>query len=141
VKLADFGIAKATRLREVTRAGVRKGKWAYMSPEQAAGAPVTAASDQFGLGVTLYEAATGRSPFEAESAAETIDRVREAAPPDVAALPDEVATVVLRCLARRPEDRHGSAEEARAGIAAARRALDPAGPRDLGALVAARAGL
>ena len=55
VKLGDFGIAKATLLRETTRAGVRKGTQAYMSPEQLAGRTLTAASDHFSLGVVLFE--------------------------------------------------------------------------------------
>ena len=53
VFLGDFGIAKATLLQDVTRAGVRKGKYAYMSPEQVSGKPLGPASDLFGLGVLL----------------------------------------------------------------------------------------
>src|SRR5262245_36606433 len=55
VKLGDFGIAKATMLAHVTRGGVRKGKYAYMSPEQASGDSLGPTSDQFALGVTLME--------------------------------------------------------------------------------------
>lgn len=136
VKLADFGIAKATRLREVTRGGVRKGKWAYLSPEQAAGLPLGPASDQFALGIVLFELSTGRRPFDGDSVAETIDRIRDAAAPDVSALPAPIAPVVLRCLARLPADRWPSMEEARAAIAAARGALPPAGPREIAAWAA-----
>ena len=64
VKLADFGIAKATLLRETTRAGVRKGTHAYMSPEQIAGRQLTAASDQFALGVVLHEILHGPAPSD-----------------------------------------------------------------------------
>lgn len=133
VKLADFGIAKATRLREVTRGGVRKGKWAYMSPEQAAGLPLGPASDQFSLGILLFELLAGRRPFDGDSVAETIDRIREATPPDVTAIPAAVVPLVLRLLGRVPAERFGSAEEARAAIEVTRRTLPPAGPRELGA--------
>ena len=135
VKLADFGIAKATRLREVTRGGVRKGKWAYFSPEQAAGLSLGPASDQFTLGIVLVEMLTGRRPFDADSVAETIERIREAPAPDVSRLPREIAAIVLRCLARLPADRYTSADALRAALAAARRALAPAGPRELSAWV------
>ncbi len=67
VKLADFGIAKATLLREQTRSGVRKGKYAYMSPEQVRGAALSAASDQYALAVTLAELLTGERPFDDEA--------------------------------------------------------------------------
>jgi len=133
VKLADFGIAKATRLREVTRGGVRKGKWAYLSPEQAAGLPLGPPSDQFALGILLFELLTGARPFGGDSVVETIDHIREAVPPDVSALPPPIAPVVLRLLARLPGDRFASAEDARAAIAAARGTLPPAGPREIAA--------
>ena len=138
VKLADFGIAKATRLREVTRGGVRKGKWAYFSPEQAAGLPLGPASDQFTLGIVLVEMLSGRRPFDADSVAETVDRIREAPVPDVSRLPREIGTIILRCLSRLPADRYPSAESLRAALAAARRTLTPAGPRELTAWVTVR---
>ena len=80
VKLADFGIAKATALADLTAAGARRGKYAYMSPEQLAGEPLTAASDQFGLGVTLVELVTGRRPFAGDTPWATMAAVR-AGPP------------------------------------------------------------
>ena len=55
VKLADFGIAKATQLAEITRGNIRKGKYAYMSPEQARGEPVDCRSDVFAAGIVLFE--------------------------------------------------------------------------------------
>src|SRR5688572_21566443 len=67
VKLADFGVAKATMLADLTREGVRKGKYAYMSPEQVAGDPLTPRSDHFGLGVTLMELLAGRRPYDADT--------------------------------------------------------------------------
>jgi serine/threonine protein kinase len=137
VKLADFGIAKATMLADVTRGGVRKGKYAYMSPEQVAGpaSALTAASDQFGLGVTLYELLTGARPYDADSPLETMDRIRDARPPDVTALEPASAAIVLRCLRRDPADRFPDAEALRAAIAEARRVHAPAATPDLGCWV------
>lgn len=130
VKLADLGIAKATFLAETTRAGIRRGKHGYMSPEQVAGEPLTAHSDQFALGVTLMELLTGRRPFDGASPAETVDLIREAAPPDVSGLDPDLAAVVTRCLARRPAERFDDAELLQE-LGAARRARSAVGPGDL----------
>jgi eukaryotic-like serine/threonine-protein kinase len=132
VKLADFGIAKATMLAGVTRANVRKGKFAYMSPEQASGEPLTAQSDLFALGITVFELLAGRRPFDGDSPVETMDRIREAAPPDVSELPVELGAILRRCMAKRPTDRPESAEALRRSFAVLRAALPSAAPTDLG---------
>src|SRR5262249_38837537 len=98
VKLADFGIAKATLLADLTRVGIRKGTYAVMSPEQVAGDPLGQESDQFALGVLLTELLTGRRPFAGETPFETMELIRRAEPPDVSELDQELATIVLRCL-------------------------------------------
>ena len=139
VKLGDFGIAKATLLADVTRGGVRKGKYAYMSPEQVTGAALTSASDQFALGITLHEMLTGRRPYDADSALETMERVRACAPPDVSALDLDVAAIVSRCLARAPRDRFVDMEALGRTLATARRTRPPASYEDLGRLVRERA--
>src|SRR5262245_58275405 len=100
VKLADFGVAKATLLADITRGNVRKGKYAYMSPEQVAGEPLTERSDQFGLGVTLMELLLGRRPYDGDTVKDTMDRVRAAEPPDLGELPAEQQFLLLRCLAQ-----------------------------------------
>jgi serine/threonine-protein kinase len=123
VKLADFGVAKATALADVTRANVRKGKYAYMSPEQVAGEPIGPASDQFGLGIMLMELLGAGRPFDGEGPHETMDRIRRADPPDVTALPAAVRQVVLTCLARIPSDRHASTLALHRALAEARRTL------------------
>jgi serine/threonine-protein kinase len=105
VRLGDFGIARSTLRAEVTQGGVRKGKYAYMSPEQVVGGAVTAASDRFSLGVTLYEMLTGRRPYDGESVLEVMERVREAAPPPLDALDADVADLLRACLARDPAAR------------------------------------
>ncbi|WNG39534.1 serine/threonine protein kinase [Archangium violaceum] len=131
VKLADFGIAKATLLRDQTRSGVRKGTYAYMSPEQVRGGVLGPASDLFSLGTTLHELLTGRRPFDGETPFETMERIREA---DVGPLPDvdeDLRPLLRTCLARRPEDRPGSAEALCRMLSPLRRARPDAGPAEL----------
>jgi len=131
VKLADFGIAKATLLREQTRSGVRKGKYAYMSPEQANGRPLTAASDQFALAVTLCELLTGTRPFGEESRDEE---------PELSALASDVAAVMRRALAVEPRRRFESSEALRAELARLRRDRAPVSLPELSAWVKSRLG-
>jgi serine/threonine protein kinase/predicted ATPase len=114
VKLTDFGVAKAkTLVREGTEAGVLKGKYAYMSPEQANGLEVDATTDLYALGVVLYEALSGRNPFEADSSYEILRRVRagEHAPlrsvaPDV---PEELAQIVEKAMRPAASERYPNA--------------------------------
>jgi serine/threonine-protein kinase len=91
-KLIDFGVARA--------AG--GGKVAYMSPEQADGGDVDARSDQFSLGVVLWELLAGRRLFDAEDEAATLQRVLECNVPE----PPAHASVVLRALEKNPERRY-----------------------------------
>lgn len=132
VKLADFGIAKATHLTEITRGNVRKGKYAYMSPEQVENGRLTAASDQFSLGVTLMELCLGRRPYDAESVMATMERIRQAEPPVLDGLGGELPTIIRRCLARDPDERYPDAEQLRREIARLRRFLPLVTCRDLG---------
>ena len=131
VKLGDFGLAKATRRREETAAGVRKGKYAYMSPEQVRGAVLTAASDQFAVGIVLAEMLTGRRPFDGEGALDTMERIREAAMNEgaLAGLPADVAAVVERCVEREATARYETTEALSAAVGALRatRAASDAG--------------
>jgi serine/threonine-protein kinase len=138
VKLADFGVAKATNLAEITRGNVRKGKYAYMSPEQVEHDRVTSRSDQFAFGVTLMETCCGRRPYEADSVIETMDLIRQAAPPDLSGLGGRLQELIRRCLQRDPKDRFENAEELRREIALIRRYVPPAAPHELGAWVAAQ---
>lgn len=140
VKLGDFGIAKATLLAEVTRAGVRKGKHCYMSPEQVASARLTAASDQFSLAITLVEMLTGRRPYDAESPLLTMEAIREAAPPALDGVAPGVAAVVRRCLSRAPGDRYARTEELYDALRSARAEVGDASPLDLARAVAAPSG-
>src|SRR5688572_10759526 len=76
-KLIDFGIAKATGRGWETQAGIVKGKFSYMSPEQAMGKRVDRRSDIFGAGIVLWEALTGKELFRGGSPMEVIDAIRE----------------------------------------------------------------
>jgi hypothetical protein len=112
VKLADFGIAKAMRATGDQSSGLR-GKLAYMSPEQIAGKPLDARSDLFSLGVLLYEAASGRRPFDGDSDAETCERILEGRFAVLASaapyVPAGLANVVQTLLQHEPELRFESA--------------------------------
>ncbi|MFO0595123.1 MAG: serine/threonine-protein kinase [Myxococcaceae bacterium] len=118
VKLSDFGIARATQLREQTRAGVRKGTHAYMSPEQVSGRALSVASDQFSLAVLLVELLTGARPFEGGTPLETMDLIREAAPPALPGREPALEAVLLRALSKDPAQRFGTSEAFRAAVQA-----------------------
>ncbi len=131
VKLADYGIAKATHLAQDTQAQIRRGKYAYMSPEQVAGEPLDARSDQFGVGVMLVELLTGRRPYEGQGPAQVLERIREAAPPDLSALSPALAAVVGRCLAPAPGERFDDALALREALLGAEPAASGVGPPQL----------
>ena len=136
VKLADFGIAKATELAAITHGNVRKGKYAYMSPEQIESDRVTPKSDQFSVGITLMEMCCGRRPYDGASVMETMDRIRQAAPPDLTGMSPGLQNLIQRCLHRDPAARFQHIDELRHQAALLRRFLPPVTFRDLGAFVA-----
>ncbi len=77
VKVADFGIAKAKMKADITKAGVLKGKYEYMSPEQARGEPtIDSRSDIFAVGILLYEMLTGQRLFKSETDTATLEKVK-----------------------------------------------------------------
>jgi serine/threonine-protein kinase len=107
VLLADLGIAKATRMAETTRGNVRRGTYAYMSPEQVLGRRLGPASDQFSLGIVLVELLTGRRPFEGVGAMQTMELIQAAAEPELEEIEDtELRAIALKCLRREPHERH-----------------------------------
>ncbi|MGE3633340.1 MAG: serine/threonine protein kinase, partial [Sandaracinaceae bacterium] len=115
IKLIDFGIAKAASRNTKTQAGVLKGKFGYMSPEQVRGLPIDHRSDVFAASTCLHEMLTGERLFVGESDFSTLEKVRNAdvAPPStlVADIPKDLEDIVLRGLAREPEDRWQTAGE------------------------------
>ncbi len=117
VKIIDFGIAKAEGRSTQTLAGLVKGKFAYMSPEQIRGLPVDHRSDVFATGILLYEMLTTRSLFRRSTEFETLKQARSAKanPPSYlrAEVPPELDAIVLKALARHVHDRYQSADEFR----------------------------
>lgn len=116
VKLLDFGIARATERLHQSTSGAIRGKYSYMSPQQAAGRELDARSDQFSVGVVAWELLAGKRPFDGESDLLTLDRVRFFEPGSIAmfcpGLPAEIAAVVDRMLMKKPEDRFASCDAA-----------------------------
>ncbi|HTJ41605.1 MAG TPA: serine/threonine-protein kinase [Kofleriaceae bacterium] len=115
VKLIDFGIAKAARRRTVTQAGQLKGKAGYMSPEQCNGGRVDRRSDIFSLGVVLYELTTTTRLFRGPDDYNTMRKIvsGQIKPPStiVADYPPELEAIVMRALARDPDERYQTARD------------------------------
>ncbi len=111
VKVLDFGIAKAVSSagREATRSGVLKGKFSYMSPEQASGKPLDQQSDVFSLGTVFYELLTTRNLFYMPDEIETLERVRKADVNNPAKvrkdIPADLDKIVMKSLALKTKNR------------------------------------
>ncbi|MBK6847952.1 MAG: serine/threonine protein kinase [Proteobacteria bacterium] len=109
VKVIDFGIAKAVSRSAKTRAGVLKGKFGYMSPEQLRGHPVDHRSDLFAMGTVLWEMCTGERLFTGSSDLAVLDKVRNAIVPRPSQhnpeVPPELEAIVMRALRREPAER------------------------------------
>jgi serine/threonine protein kinase len=120
VKLIDFGIAKAEGRATRTMAGLVKGKFAYMSPEQIRGLPVDRRSDVFACGIVFHELLTTKPLFLRKSEFETLKRARsgEILPPsdDNPEVPEELDEIVLTALARHVDDRYQSAQAMREAL-------------------------
>lgn len=114
VKVTDFGIARAGGGSSLTQAGHSIGTAHYISPEQAQGLAVEAASDLYSLGVVMYEMATGRLPFEGDtSVGIAMQHVNDApVPPSrlVPEIPQNLETVILRAMGKHPTERYLTAQ-------------------------------
>src|SRR4051795_2570162 len=120
LKVTDFGIARSGA-SQMTEAGSIVGTAQYLSPEQARGAPVDPRSDLYSLGIVLYEMLTGSVPFTGETPVEIAMKHLSQVPeppsdlrPDV---PHDLDAVVMRALAKDPEQRYASAQEMDADLA------------------------
>lgn len=140
VKLVDFGIAKAAGAVTRTTAGVFKGKFGYVAPEQVTGADIDRRADIFSVGVMLWEALVGRKLSYRETEASILHKRTMGTQPRVLeARPDadpEFAAICDRAMALDPNDRFASAEEMRDALSARIEALSlRASDADIGKLV------
>ncbi len=122
VKILDFGLSRFLDggSSELTRAGVIMGTPAYMAPEQARGERADHRLDVYGIGTLLYTALSASLPFNEESPQATILAVMRASPTPIRALepgvPESLAVIIERAMAKRPEDRFGSVSELREAL-------------------------
>lgn len=126
VKLLDFGLVRdlggEAESGELTQLGAVMGTPAFMSPEQAAGEPVDARADIYGLGAVAFFAVTGRPPFDHPSVGRLLAAQLTETPPRADAVnptvPAALADVIARCLAKSPADRYQTAAELGEALAA-----------------------
>ena len=114
IKIVDFGIAKAASQTSETRAGMIKGKLAYLAPEQAWGKAVDCRSDIFAMGIVLYEMLTGQKLFTGQNEFSVLEKVREGKVDPVPSklnpkVSPELEAILLKALAKDPKDRFQSA--------------------------------
>ena len=113
VKLVDFGVAKAEGKLHQTRAGLVKGKFAYMSPEQINGTPVDGRSDLFALAEVFYELLLHRHPFYAETDMDVLRAILDKDPPHPSAMEQafspQLGAILLRAMRKKPGDRYTDA--------------------------------
>jgi len=130
VKLTDFGVAKAAGRLTKTVTGTMKGKMAYASPEQLAGAPLDRRSDIFALGVVLWESCAGKRLFRGASDAETVQRILSGERPPLGKVRPEVPAaleaVTDRALQHEVRDRYATAAEMAVDLEALLRDVEPA---------------
>jgi eukaryotic-like serine/threonine-protein kinase len=131
-RLGDFGLAATERRSREAAEGLLVGTVAYLPPEQALGRRIDARADLYSLGAVLYEMVTGQPPFPGDDAVAIISRHVNAEPVPpcriVAAVPPRLERLILRLLAKSPDDRLESAAAVRAELE--RIAADPEGADD-----------
>lgn len=132
--ILDFGIARASQRLTSTRVGQMKGKLAYMAPEQATGKDVDRRADAFAAGIVLWEALTGRRLFRGSNEVDTLTRLlNDRVPPPreiEPSIPEELEAVVMKALAREPEDRFATCAHFAEELERVARSLDMLATRD-----------
>jgi beta-lactam-binding protein with PASTA domain/predicted Ser/Thr protein kinase len=139
-RVADFGIARAGESSDITATGSVMGTAQYISPEQAQGKETTPRSDIYSIGVILYEALTGRVPFQGDSAVAVALKQVSEAPRRPSAInpnvPPALDAVVMRALAKDPDARFKDADAFLRALDAAEKAPDTPRPQDTAAYAA-----
>ncbi|MCS6797697.1 MAG: protein kinase [Myxococcota bacterium] len=140
VKLIDFGVAKASLRAQQTEAGLVKGKYNYLAPEQARGDPVDARTDVFAAGILLFEMLAGEPLYRGDRIADLLDQTRRARIPNIRRLrpdvPRPLAVIVRTALRRDPEDRYPTAAAFASALGEYLSTHEPAyGAHDLASLV------
>lgn len=114
LKLLDFGIATSSHATDLTQSGMIVGTLSYLSPEQVAGQKATTRSDIYSAGVMFYELLTGRVPFLGSTYYEVLSAHLNQEPLSPSAInpgvPESLARVIMRALAKNPEDRFATAQ-------------------------------
>lgn len=130
LKIADFGVARVEQTSRLTRTGVLPGTPEYMAPEQFSGVGASPASDIYSLGILLYEALTGTTPFRSDNLAQVLQRqtFEKAGPPSGhrSNLPASVDRALLKALDKRPEQRFTRAVDLLDALAAPSASTPPA---------------
>ena len=127
--VTDFGIAYAAGAAHLTRTGQVVGTASYLSPEQASGGPVSGATDLYALGVVAHECLSGARPFERdEPVAVLLAQLQTPPPPLPPDVPEPVADLVHRMMAKDPAARPASAAQVEQEAAALRHAQVPVAP-------------
>jgi tRNA A-37 threonylcarbamoyl transferase component Bud32 len=125
--LSDFGIARLLNETGLTSSGVLIGTPAYMSPEQGRGERIDGRSDIYSLGIVLYEMLTGQPPYDADTPyAIILKHINDPLTPPhllIDPMPEVVERVVLKCLAKNPDDRFASMAELRDALRGAQSAI------------------
>jgi serine/threonine protein kinase len=133
VKLADFGIAKATEQSSITQVGSVLGTAAYLAPEQARGEEAGPQADIYALGVVTYQLISGRLPYEANSLTELALKQQQETPAHldalVAAVTPELADAVAIALALDPRERYATARDMSQAVSDAALGIAPEGHR------------
>ncbi len=120
IMVTDFGIAKAQKDADLTHTGTLLGTAKYLAPEQVAGEPVDARADIYALGIVLFEAATGKPPFLADTDAATALARLQNDPPRcrhrLSSVPVGLDEVIARSMARNPDERYDRALSFKAAL-------------------------
>ena len=129
IKLMDFGIARADTQRQLTQTGTTLGSIDYMSPEQIMGQATDARSDLYSTGVSFYEMVTGQRPFKATSDFELMAAHVKEMPKSPLEMqpwmPARLSEIIMKTIAKAPEDRYQHAEELRQALRSVPSAMPP----------------